>query len=431
MHHKYGVRDGAALWAGSTNWTSDSWSSQENVIVTVDSAPLALAYDAQLRGALAPAPPRRHGRFDTPVVAIGAARVRPWFCPGRGRELAHRIARADRPRRAAHPDRSPVLTSAPVLAALAEVLDERRVDATGVVDITQTRQALAQWTANDQVRWKAPVLERVLDGLRFAGKHSTPYAPDTPHDFMHAKISVVDDVVFVGSYNLSRSGEDNAENVLEIEDRGARRPRRGVDRRRCARATRRAPSSRPCSTGAEDAQPDDLARRRPRRAAGRARGPQHPLADDALAHPVQRDRPSARRPTSTTGKLLDLLGDDQVQRLEQLVERAEAAREHDEPDRVAHEHHLAGEEVLEGDRDVLVGVRRLLARQLDVQPDRQRPGVPRAAVAGLHDPGPAAGDDREARLAQAPGGLTRERHTRDGARARARSRRSSRRWRSR
>ena len=30
--------------------------------------------------------------------------------------------------------------------------------------------------------------------------------------------SVVDDVVFIGSYNLSRSGEENAENVLEIED---------------------------------------------------------------------------------------------------------------------------------------------------------------------------------------------------------------------
>jgi len=38
------------------------------------------------------------------------------------------------------------------------------------------------------------------------------------HDFMHAKVTVADDVVFVGSFNLSRSGEANAENVLEIED---------------------------------------------------------------------------------------------------------------------------------------------------------------------------------------------------------------------
>ena len=34
---------------------------------------------------------------------------------------------------------------------------------------------------------------------------------------MHAKCVVADDVVFVGSFNLSRSGERNAENVLEIE----------------------------------------------------------------------------------------------------------------------------------------------------------------------------------------------------------------------
>ena len=35
---------------------------------------------------------------------------------------------------------------------------------------------------------------------------------------MHAKITVADDTVFVGSFNLSHSGELNAENVLEILD---------------------------------------------------------------------------------------------------------------------------------------------------------------------------------------------------------------------
>jgi phosphatidylserine/phosphatidylglycerophosphate/cardiolipin synthase-like enzyme len=35
---------------------------------------------------------------------------------------------------------------------------------------------------------------------------------------MHAKFVVADDMVFVGSYNLSHSGEENAENVLEIHD---------------------------------------------------------------------------------------------------------------------------------------------------------------------------------------------------------------------
>ena len=35
---------------------------------------------------------------------------------------------------------------------------------------------------------------------------------------MHAKVVVADDVAFVGSFNLSRSGERNAEDVLEIHD---------------------------------------------------------------------------------------------------------------------------------------------------------------------------------------------------------------------
>lgn len=219
MHHKFAVRDGAALWCGSTNWTLDSWTREENVIVTVVSQPVAQAYERTFQELWSQRHIEDTGAFEAPVARVGAALVRPWFCPGRGRELAHRIAtRIDRAR---HRVRiaSPVLTSAPVLAALAEVLHDGRVSATGVVDLTQTEGALAQWRANDQVRWKAPVLEEVLAGLDFHGKRSRPYAPDTPHDFMHAKVTVIDDAVFVGSYNLSRSGEDNAENVLEIDDR--------------------------------------------------------------------------------------------------------------------------------------------------------------------------------------------------------------------
>ena len=35
---------------------------------------------------------------------------------------------------------------------------------------------------------------------------------------MHAKVTICDDTVFLGSFNLSRSGEMNAENVLEIRE---------------------------------------------------------------------------------------------------------------------------------------------------------------------------------------------------------------------
>src|SRR5712691_5553369 len=41
MHQKYVVRDGASVWTGSANWTDDSWSREENVIVTLDSQRIA------------------------------------------------------------------------------------------------------------------------------------------------------------------------------------------------------------------------------------------------------------------------------------------------------------------------------------------------------------------------------------------------------
>lgn len=218
MHHKYIVRDSAAVWSGSMNWTLDSWTLQENIIVTAESAELAASFSRDFDDMWSSGHLSNSGHFDAPRVAVGDAFVRPWFCPGRGSELAHQIAtRIDRAERRIRIC-SPVLTSAPVLAALAEVLTERRVDTTGIVDRTQTDQALRQWRQHGQASWKIPVLEKVLDGFGFAGKHSTPYTPDSIHDFMHAKTSVIDDVVFIGSYNLSRSGEMNAENVLEIED---------------------------------------------------------------------------------------------------------------------------------------------------------------------------------------------------------------------
>jgi phosphatidylserine/phosphatidylglycerophosphate/cardiolipin synthase-like enzyme len=78
---------------------------------------------------------------------------------------------------------------------------------------------IRQWRANQNVSWKLPLLQQVMAGP-FTGKVSTPYGDGTVHDFMHAKVTVCDDTIFVGSFNLSRSGERNAENVLEIEDAG-------------------------------------------------------------------------------------------------------------------------------------------------------------------------------------------------------------------
>jgi phosphatidylserine/phosphatidylglycerophosphate/cardiolipin synthase-like enzyme len=44
MHHKYVVRDASTVLSGSTNWTNDSWSREENVILTIASGELAADY---------------------------------------------------------------------------------------------------------------------------------------------------------------------------------------------------------------------------------------------------------------------------------------------------------------------------------------------------------------------------------------------------
>ena len=48
MHHKYVVRDREAVWMGSANWTVDSWTRQENVLVELRSDGIAEAYGANL-----------------------------------------------------------------------------------------------------------------------------------------------------------------------------------------------------------------------------------------------------------------------------------------------------------------------------------------------------------------------------------------------
>jgi phosphatidylserine/phosphatidylglycerophosphate/cardiolipin synthase-like enzyme len=111
---------------------------------------------------------------------------------------------------------SPVITAGPILGTLAQEVAEGRLDLAGVVDMPQCSQVFDQWRENRHSAWKIPLLAKVLGEGEFTGKPSTPWAPGAIHDYMHAKVTVCDDVAFVGSFNLSRSGEMNAENVLEI-----------------------------------------------------------------------------------------------------------------------------------------------------------------------------------------------------------------------
>jgi phosphatidylserine/phosphatidylglycerophosphate/cardiolipin synthase-like enzyme len=214
MHHKYIVRDATSLWTGSTNWTADSWTREENVVVTLDSPALAALYRTDFDQLWTTRDVGQSGRIQTaPVDGIRA-----WFCPGRGNRLAHRIAKAIGSATRRIRIASPVISSAPILGTLAQVASDGKVDLAGVVDATQIHEVLAQWHADGNAEWKAPLLRTTLSRAPFSGKLSTPYAPGSVHDYMHAKVTVADNRVFVGSFNLSHSGELNAENVLELED---------------------------------------------------------------------------------------------------------------------------------------------------------------------------------------------------------------------
>lgn len=219
MHHKYAVRDSEAVWTGSTNWTVDSWTRQENVITIVSEPRIAAHFRQNFEELWSHRDVGRSGRVDPEPVDVGGARVTAWFTPGHGEDLSQRIATAIGSARHRVRIASPVITSGPILGTLAELADKGGRDIAGVVDGPQTTTVFHQWAENGHTAWKIPLLAAILGKLPFSAKPSTPWTPELEiHDFMHAKVTIADDIVFVGSFNLSRSGEQNAESVLEIHD---------------------------------------------------------------------------------------------------------------------------------------------------------------------------------------------------------------------
>jgi len=222
MHHKYVVSDvgtvNAGVWTGSTNWTDDSWNREENVIVRLTDPGVAALYGANFEE-LWDSRSVQHSGHQPPTwfELEPALRVRPYFTPARAAKLVHeiaqRIATAGRRVRIC----SPVVTSGPVLASLAEALGRAGLSLGGCYDRTQMAEVMHQWSQKAESAWKQQAWETVRAGMRWGAKISTPYSPGSVHDFMHAKCLVADDTVFVGSFNFSHSGEENAENVLEIE----------------------------------------------------------------------------------------------------------------------------------------------------------------------------------------------------------------------
>ena len=158
MHHKYVVRDGESVWTGSTNWTVDSWTLQENVIVVaVGAAGASRRVRAELRGALARAR-RRAGPATRIRVTIADRRPT-------GARVVHAGTRrgavapdraSDRARARAGSDRLSGDHGGTVIATLAEVAAEATVDLSGVVDRTQIEEVFQRVADNGRLGLEDP-----------------------------------------------------------------------------------------------------------------------------------------------------------------------------------------------------------------------------------------------------------------------------------
>jgi phosphatidylserine/phosphatidylglycerophosphate/cardiolipin synthase-like enzyme len=111
---------------------------------------------------------------------------------------------------------TPVMTAGPVLGTLAELAGRHSFDLAGAYDLTQMEEVQDQWRRVPSNHWKLEAWKVIAP--RLSGKRSTPYADGSVHDYMHAKVIVADGHVLTGSYNLSRGGAENAENVLAIDN---------------------------------------------------------------------------------------------------------------------------------------------------------------------------------------------------------------------
>ncbi|HKP53072.1 MAG TPA: phospholipase D-like domain-containing protein [Chloroflexia bacterium] len=223
MHHKYIVLDAdtpdARVWTGSANFTDESWTLQENNILTIRSQKLAGYYAYDFEQLWVDSHIEGTGMNDSGEATLEyggeLAHTLINFSPGEGEWMdeliANQIDRTNERLTVA----AVVVTSTRILNALLR-LKERGVPIEGIYDYTQMEGVKYQWRQVPPNHWKPGAWEELVQYGNLAGKKSIPYTPTSIHDYMHNKVMVLDDVVITGSYNFSRHAQRNAENLLLI-----------------------------------------------------------------------------------------------------------------------------------------------------------------------------------------------------------------------
>ena len=243
MHSKYIVRDGtlpsAAVLMGSTNFTNDAWSLQDNNIVVFEQAPeLARFYSNDFGEMWESGKIANSGRDDTGTVSVDGIPVTVAFSPGQGRQIDTDIASAIGTAQDRLLVASMVISSGAVLGALVDRA-HRVAEFGGVFDGPQMAGVMKDWArvsqpAGGKLQGQEGASRAPLGQVRGAAssgkaqlfaavapllyaKQSEPYGAKTPHNFMHDKLAVCDDTVVTGSFNFSSNATRNAENVVMIK----------------------------------------------------------------------------------------------------------------------------------------------------------------------------------------------------------------------
>lgn len=225
MHSKYVIVDGhtdaAAVWMGSTNFTDDAWTHQDNNVLVLESPALSAYYETDFNELWATGNIGGTGVNDFGTVSTDGLNVDVAFSPGEGRridaEIASLIASAQESVHIA----SMVVTSNTILAALSQVIETGRVKVTGIFDGPEMASSEHQMQKSSGAASATKIAQ--IEQLRkvLVAKKSTPFDPKNPtglHNFMHDKVVAVDDVVITGSHNFSLSAEHNAENAVLVRD---------------------------------------------------------------------------------------------------------------------------------------------------------------------------------------------------------------------
>ena len=223
MHSKYMIRDAdsdeAAVFIGSANYTNDSWGLQESNLLQIRSRQLASIFTDNFAGLFASGHiPVNQTNQDVDNVNVSGVPVKVGFAPKQSPAIVKEIVGAITCARERLLVASGVVSSGPILAALSEAID-RGMRIGGLYDKPQMDLVRRQWQAAHVGADKINTWDKVADHL--VGKNSLAYNrnnPEQPHNFMHNKLVVADDVVVTGSFNLSNHAMGNAEDVLFIND---------------------------------------------------------------------------------------------------------------------------------------------------------------------------------------------------------------------